>query len=228
MQALPLPERIAPALQVWRLELTLGASPAAADIALLSREEQAAAERLQRADDRLRAIAGRAALRRLLGRATGLAPQQLQLGAGRYGKPELRGRAGPAFNVSHAGPWVLIAIGAVAQVGVDLECHQEGYAELAPYSLTPDERRQWQAERDLCAGFYDRWSAKEAALKCAGIGIGEHLQTLSLRRGPGTFVITGQPPGLPAMHLINLPCPPGYSAALAYACCPWPEFRGRP
>lgn len=216
MQRLRLPEQVPAEIQAWQLQLALGTAPSAADIALLNAAELAAANRLHQPDDRLRAVAGRAHLRRLLGAAIDMPPRDVPLVVGRHGKPVLQDRASPAFNVSHSGAWVLIALGAVDAVGIDVERHRGDFQEIAPHAMTADELREWQQEPDACAGFYERWCGKEAALKAAGVGVASHLQALSLARQPGGFSVHSGVAELQGLHLASLPLVAGYSAALAW------------
>ncbi len=221
MQPLALPDCVPAAISVWQLALDLQAPLAKVDVQLLSDEERARIARLHHPADRMRAVAGRAALRRLLGAALSCAPQYLRFGAGRHGKPHLLGQQGPAFNLSHAGEYVLIALGGdgIDAVGVDVErCDPAAdIAALAPYALTAQERQALEHAAQPAAIFFDFWSAKEAALKALGVGVSEHLLELGVQYRPG--------PGLQLLHRVahwpalrgcRLPAPSQYSAALAW------------
>ncbi|WP_343731861.1 4'-phosphopantetheinyl transferase superfamily protein [Duganella sp.] len=221
MQPLALPDCVPAAISVWQLALDLQAPLAPADLQLLSDEERARIGRLHHPADRMRAVAGRAALRRLLGAALSCAPQHLRFGAGQHGKPHLLGPQRLAFNVSHAGEYVLIALGGdgIDAVGVDVERRDPvaDVAALAPYALTAQERQALEHEAQPAATFFDIWSAKEAALKALGVGVSEHLLQLGVQHRPG--------PGLqlrhrvahwPALRGCQLPAPFQYSAALAW------------
>lgn len=103
MQRLPLAEGAPEGLEVWRLTLDLNAPVADEDDRLLSRAEWQRAQRLRHHADVVRAVATRAALRRLLSAHTGIAPEKLVFTQNAYGKPALENADGPAFNVSHSG-----------------------------------------------------------------------------------------------------------------------------
>lgn len=221
MQSLALPDCVPAAITVWRLALDLQAPLAPADLRLLSDEELERVARLRRPADRVRAVAARATLRRLLGEALSCAPRRVRLGAGGHGKPRLLARHGPAFNVAHAGECVMIALGGegIAAVGVDVE-HRDPTADvaaLAPHALTAEERLALAADAHPAHTFYDYWSAKEAALKALGVGVSEHLLRLSVRRPPWPRLqLRHAMTGWPALHGCMLPAPFEYSAALAW------------
>ncbi|NMG36148.1 4'-phosphopantetheinyl transferase superfamily protein [Azoarcus sp. TTM-91] len=223
MQALPLPETVPAGLEVWMLNLDLAAPLAAGDLALLSQDEQARASRYRRHADRLRAVSGRAALRRLLGARLRRSPSMLRFTANRHGKPTLQ-EGGAAFNLAHSGECVLIALAGddtLDAVGVDVERHDDSldFSALAAYAFTAEERAALaETPHAPTAAFFANWAAKEAVLKAVGVGIAEHLQALSIRRGAdgrldGAHAVRGWP-RLRGQALSPLP---GYAAAVAWA-----------
>jgi 4'-phosphopantetheinyl transferase len=221
MQQLPLPDCVPAGSAVWQLALDLQAPPAAEDVQLLSDDERSRIARLRRPADRMRSIAGRAALRRLLGHAVSVAPQRLRFGAGAHGKPQLLSHEGPAFNVAHSGRYVLVALGGgtIGALGVDVE-QRDGSMDataLAPHALTLEERLALAASRHDTTIFYDYWSAKEAALKALGVGVSEHLQQVTVLRQPGRRLqLRHQMAHWPPLQACLLPAPFQYSAALAW------------
>ncbi|MGM0825191.1 MAG: 4'-phosphopantetheinyl transferase family protein [Pseudomonadota bacterium] len=214
MQRLQLAEGVPTGLEVWCLALDLNA-PVADDERLLSQAEWQRAQRLRRHADVVRAVATRAALRRLLSAHTGVAPDKLVFTHNTFGKPRLESANGPAFNVSHSGHVALIALAPGGAVGVDIErCRSE--AELAPLSelvLSPSE------QLDHALPFMERWVVKEAALKALGLGIAEHLQALSVMPAPGpsgTYHLEHSIPVSSPLQAWSLAAPSGYAAALSY------------
>src|SRR5688500_8796478 len=117
MQRLPLPETIPPGVEVWRLRLNLQMPIQAQDLSLLSREEHLRALRFRRHEDRVRAVATRAALRRLLAMRMRRSPESLCFAVNPHGKPRLDGETGLEFNVSHAGCYALIALSSLWPIG---------------------------------------------------------------------------------------------------------------
>ena len=215
MQRLRLAEGVPEGLEVWRLALDLNAPVADEDDRLLSRAEWQRAQRLRRHADVVRAVATRAALRRLLSAHTGIAPEKLAFTQNAYGKPALENAGGPAFNVSHSGHVALIAIVPGGAVGVDIErCRSE--AELAPLQglvLSPSE------QLDHALPFMERWVVKEAVLKALGLGIADHLRSLSITSSlgpPDTYHLEHSLPVSSPLQAWPLPAPSGYAAALGY------------
>ncbi|MDB5466760.1 MAG: phosphopantetheinyl transferase [Phenylobacterium sp.] len=134
---------------------------------------------------RRRFIAGRALLRRLLALRTGQSPAAVRLTYGARGKPAAEG-AGLAFNLSHAGSWLLIAIAASGDIGVDVEDRLpllEAMA-LAPRILTGDEQRRLaMAPPRRKASLVQRHLVlKEAMMKARGHGLALDPRTISVDR----------------------------------------------
>ena len=154
-------------------------------------------EELRRADkfvtDRLkrRFVAARAGLRNALGEATGRAAAEISFSYGPMGKPRLiLGTADPPihFNLTHSGENAVLAVSR-EPIGVDLEV-------LRPMSRAAAFAKRWfhAAEQDRYAGsseadrlevFFRIWTAKEAALKLLGKGVGEALPQLLTPEGDG-------------------------------------------
>ncbi len=221
MQRLRLAEGAPEGLEVWRLTLDLNAPVADEDDRLLSRAEWQRAQRLHRHVDVVRAVATRAALRRLLSAHTGIAPDKLVFTHNAYGKPALENADGPAFNVSHSGHVALIALAPGGAVGVDIErCRPE--AELAPLQglvLSPSEQLD-HARDGFAMPFMERWVVKEAVLKALGLGIADHLQALSVSPSsepPAGYCLEHSLPVSLPLQAWPLPVPSGYAAALGYA-----------
>ena len=146
----------APVACVWAC-----AESAAAPEAIFDAGERDRAAAFVTGADRRRFVAAHWLKRRVLGHVTGRDPAGLAFGRGANGKPVLPD--GPAFNISHGGDWVAVAIGLTGPVGVDVEIgRDEGF---------------WQDVRPVVTGPGDGafdplrlWTAKEAALKCRGTG----------------------------------------------------------
>jgi 4'-phosphopantetheinyl transferase len=140
--------------------------------ATLSDDEIARASRFRFDEDRNRFVAARGALRSIVGPLADVHPASLVFTVGEYGK--LRVEGGPAFNVSHSGDWILIAVGEVAEVGVDVERARSdidvslvvktvfGAREQLELGALPAEQRT--------GAFYRTWARKEAVLKAWGTG----------------------------------------------------------
>ena len=235
MLALSLPESAPRGIRAWRLPLDVTAPIEKADWNLLNTEEKSRAERFHRHADRVRMVATRAALRRQLSRYLGCQPPTLCFEFGANDKPRLKQHPGIAFNVSHSGENALIAISTVARVaslGIDIQQQGAGleFDDLAEYAFTPLEReflnqgnepataaRKHNHKHACSSAFFCHWVMKEAVLKAAGVGIGEHLQTVSIHpSNNGRLAVEHAMPDWLPLHVCSLPAPPAYSAALAW------------
>lgn len=126
----------------------------------------------ERPGPRLRA-ATRAALRELVGDATGTDPSSVVFDRvcrhcddPGHGKPRAAG--GPSFSVSHTDGLALVAIGGAEELGVDLE-RGDRRTRVRDRVLTGRERERLAV--DDTAGLLQLWSAKEAVAKADGRGI---------------------------------------------------------
>lgn len=240
--ALPASGAMPEGVVLWLLALDIDSPAPARDWSVLSAAEAAHARRLRQTADVVRSVGTRAALRRLLGAHIGVAACDVPLEAGRWGRPRLAGMPHLDFNVSHAGRHALIALSERGfWVGVDIECH----AEAAPTVCGDSEARSAERRATLDAlealvmsprekaepqrhglDFVTRWTAKEAVLKCIGLGVAQHLGAVSVSAPPAgdgcncgtrTLVVQLDAPlqALP-MHACALPVPSGYAAALAW------------
>lgn len=217
MLRLPLPASIDPAVEVWRLDLDPTRPVDAAAWGDLDEAERARALALRMPADRLRYVATRSALRRLLGQRLDCPGAGLRFEAGVHGKPLLAGRADVAFSVSHAGAHALIALGGTAALGVDIEEAVPDAPEAGVLArvLSGSEHAWVQADP---AAFYAIWTAKEALLKAHGTGVLLAPQRLCVAPGAHDALhLVEAPPEIAAAtpRIWRLHAPPGYAAALA-------------
>jgi len=220
VQRLSLPKTVPAGVEVWLLRLDLQAPMSSADFLLLSESERACALRFHTHADQVRSTATRAALRRILATKVALPPHALHFVMNHYGKPHLHGDTGIDFNVSHAGQFALIAISTHGQVGVDIEdCNRQlDISALADYVFTDLER---QSELVTTTDFIKRWVAKESVLKAVGVGISEHLQTVSVLPGKnGSYQIICDYPEWPGLKVWSIEVLDCYAAALALRSAP--------
>lgn len=182
------------------LDLPLAAA-LRASLAPAERQRLAALRRPEDQDCFLRA---RGALRRLLAAELGCPAAAVPIAVGAHGKPHCPG--GPAFNLSHSGELILIALHRHCPVGVDVERLRPGldWAAIAGRVL-PEQERQVLAglpEASRLEGFLQLWCQLEAELKVGGGG----LVDLKRRRVGGTT---------PLMRHWPLRLPAGYLGAVA-------------
>jgi 4'-phosphopantetheinyl transferase len=125
---------------------------------------------------RRRSLLGRALLRRLLVRATGVSSAGWTFEAEPSGRPIARnGRCVrvPSVSLSHSGGWVACAVSDAGPVGIDIEVHRlsRNLVGIAAAAFGPDER--WQVAANGASGFYRIWTLKEAMAKASGVGIAQ-------------------------------------------------------
>jgi 4'-phosphopantetheinyl transferase len=160
-------------VHVWWASLELSGSETQELRRVLSPEEKRRAERFRIDGAARRFIAARAALRSVLGKATGMDPADVTFAYGEHGKPRLPD-GGPSFNSSDTGDYVAVAVTS-AEVGIDIEL-------VRPLRRRDRLARRICTERELeaLARFPEKcrdaqllrlWTCKEAALKAIGTGL---------------------------------------------------------
>lgn len=133
---------------------------------VLDDAEKAQAARFVRAEDGRRYRAAHLLKRHLLGKATGLSPQDLRFGRHGGGKPFMLGEAVPDFNLSHGGDWVIAGFSWSGRIGVDVEADR-------PVAFWREIAGSFLSTAELAAkdnDFLKIWTAKEAGLKAHGAG----------------------------------------------------------
>jgi 4'-phosphopantetheinyl transferase len=223
---LPPPETPALAqgeVHLWRFDA--GESPeAGAHAELLTPDERERAARFLDEPIRRRYVAGRALLRRILGRYSRRAPETLRFQYGGHGKPALpEDLAWLCFNMSDSCGMLLYAVARERRLGVDVErfraqVQSERLArryfapsEAAALAATPPERRH--------ETFFTVWTRKEAYVKAIGTGLSFPLKDFEVTvpadaAPPRLLTIKGS--GEEAARWTLLPVDPaaGYAASL--------------
>lgn len=183
---------------------------------LLSPDETERAARYHRPDDQLRFSCTRGLLRVLLGQCTHQPPDRVEFVTGVNRKPELKQPCGWHFNVSHAGNWILIALGTVS-VGVDLDWVNPDFPfhDVLKSSFSPSEQRHIETCPDARLCFYQLWTRKEALVKATAKGMGDAFdQVPSLT---GTHSTDGQLIGQNGhWAVMSFAVADGYPAAVAH------------
>ena len=176
-------------VHVWRVALDRPSASVAALAGLLSAEEMDRAARFVFERDRRRYIVARAALRQLIARYVGRAPDSVPFRYGKFGKPRLDGRSGPAFNVSHSEECALIAVSRRGALGVDIEAIRElrDAEDIATRFFAPGEVARLMAlpAAVRTGAFFTCWTRKEAYLKALGSGLAKPLDAFEVTFGAG-------------------------------------------
>jgi 4'-phosphopantetheinyl transferase len=169
----------------------------------LSSDECARARRFALPAVARRYVAGRAALRHVLGTLLGQAPHEVAIVRGVRGRPQLAGVGGLDFNVSNTRGVALIGVVTHpgTRIGVDVE-HRERvlrHEGLARKFCTPAEF----AALDLLEGdarrqrFLRLWTCKEAMSKATGDALAAPLRRLDVAVEPELRLAGGPPPYAP-------------------------------
>jgi 4'-phosphopantetheinyl transferase len=166
------------AVHVWAVPLDRGWASSMEVGQALSPDERARVDGFALDKPRRAYVAGRTALRSLLGRYLGLPPISLPIVVDPNGKPRLVDGA-LYFNLAHSGSLALIAVTRGCEIGVDLEVVRpvDHAHEIAAHNFHPAEAAAIRAASgpDLPKAFMRLWTCKEAVLKAVGAGMGYPL-----------------------------------------------------
>ena len=209
------PRALAPVtadVDLWWCELDIDDVAQAERAALLAPAEHARAARFGTATLRRRWIAGRGALRIVLGRLLDEVPGEIDIRRGRRGRPELAGAA-PDFNVSHTNGVAVIGVARRGRIGIDIERGDRavGADRLAKRFLAPAERITLGEMPNVARGarFLRYWTCKEAMSKATGDGLIAPFAQLHVDVDR-VELLDGPPPYLPAewrLHSVAAPAP---------------------
>ena len=213
----------APDIRCWWIDLAAAAHALALAPTWLSAAEHARAERFGPDALRRRWIAGRLALRHVLGAALSVAPAEVAIARGARGRPFVDG-ARLDFNVTNTDQVGLVAVCAApprgARIGVDIERRDRRVdadrlgrrvltdAERGRLAvLDPETRRQ---------AFLRTWTCKEAMSKATGDGLSAPFRAIDIVVGKNLALAGGPAPYTPPdWSLIALDVPTDYVATLA-------------
>ncbi len=238
---------------LWLFNMDAEEADTQALTACLNDEEQARAQRFRQPLHGRRHRVARAMLRHLLGHLCQRPAASLQWTAGPHGKPALRfndssaGDAHPVcFNLSHSGPWGLLATSFKLELGVDIEerSSRERLPEMAHRILSVEEHRHLGTSASPLAPvthlapltplapletlgplgdelhLLRTWTRKEACLKALGTGLHREMDTLTLEathaRTANAHLATHG--SLPKLGWADLPLP---EDCAAWAACAW-------
>lgn len=214
--------RIGDAIVEWR-SLAQSHSDMESFAAVLTSAERLEAAGFRTIADRHRFMLGRALLREMVGAATGRSPASLRIWRDANGKPAIDGVDDLAFNVSHSGDIVMVALAPVRELGVDVECHRGDIdvTALGSFVFTQRERESiTAAAAEARIGlFFRQWVLKEALVKGLGTGLSRDPRRFQVRDARGhsrpEFVGSDGDDIGEGWLIRDVPVPAGYSAALA-------------
>ena len=187
---------------------------------LLSHPEALAAEKIHNLLLRQRFIVSRGLRRKILSECSGQPAERLSFIEEDGSKPRLETSSDWEFNISHAGEYVVLAV-RQGKVGVDLEIVREvrEMQSLVARYFHPDEGEAWNA---LPKGlrkeaFFMLWSAREAAMKCLGLGLAKGLSLTSVDPSFMTSTSAEANVGEQSVRLHRINAPTGYVLVVATA-----------
>ena len=205
------------AIDVWVIRLDVRAGVAALLAAVLDEEERDRMRRLHGELLQTRFAVAHAALRTILGRCSGVAPQALTFASGASGKPALPGQP-LAFNLSHSGDVAVCAVAAGGHLGVDVEMVRPvpDADALASRFFSRDEAADLARvpASDRLQAFFRIWTRKEAFVKATGEGMARPLDSFSVSAGAIEPRVTHGGAGRWSLHAFEPR--PGYAGALAF------------
>jgi 4'-phosphopantetheinyl transferase len=212
-------------VDIWQIDLAGTSKGIQHCRGLLSADELERAHRFYFERDRRRFTVARAAMRQVLGRYAGMAPQELCFSYGPKGKPELAGslqQSGIRFNLSHSSELALLAVTRGLTLGVDVEWIKSDFAtdEIAQHFFSADEVQTLRtlSGHQRTEAFFSCWTRKEAYLKALGEGFSVPLDSFSVAFAPESpaalLHVKGDPAEVKRWSMYNLEVSVGYKAAL--------------
>lgn len=176
-------------VHIWRFGLDVPRDRLDRFEATLNIEERARADRFRGEGLRKKFVAGRGALRSLLGSYLGRNPADVRLRYGVHGKPILEDDPGGlSFNLAHSGDVALCAFSNGRAVGVDIEIERplENGANIIKRFFSTSEQAAFHAlpASERLRGFYLGWTRKEAFLKATGTGLATRLDSFDVNLDP--------------------------------------------
>jgi 4'-phosphopantetheinyl transferase len=221
-------------VHLWLSTLLVRPADVERDENVLDAQERALARRFLRDVPRRRFIAGRAALRRLLGRYLQIDPREVRLTSDSNGKPRLAitHARDLRFNVSHSEDAIACAIAHGREVGVDIERIRADLpvAAIAEQFFAPEEIAALRSLPPAAQveAFFVCWTRKEAYVKAIGKGLGFGLDRFVVGIEPnGRFTLSSASPesGSNCWSIDSLNLPPGYVGAVAAEGTNWKLVR---
>jgi 4'-phosphopantetheinyl transferase len=213
-------------VHLWRVGVADMPDDEASLAETLSRGERHRAGRFAFPHLSRRRLAGRMALRYLLGAYLRTASRDLSFGTRVRGKPFVKsGDGSPSaleFNISDAGDYVMIAVGRSRPLGVDIEAIRpiQEADEIVSRNFSAQEQAAYQhlpaSKKQL--GFFTAWTSKEAYAKAVGLGLYLPLETFSVTLDPDQparlLEVDGSPAKAAEWRLMQIAAPEGHVGAL--------------
>ncbi len=140
----------------------------------------------------LHTVAGELLARYSVGQYLGKPEQEISLVFGEKGKPHIENLRDVHFNISHSGHYVVCAV-APAEIGIDVERVRKVNLRIAERFFSPSEIRDLMElqDEDRMNYFITLWTIKESYLKAIGRGLTQHLNSFTICKSEGSYLLTG-------------------------------------
>ncbi|MGE0734107.1 MAG: 4'-phosphopantetheinyl transferase superfamily protein [Alphaproteobacteria bacterium] len=208
-------------IDLWWVELPDNARVAAA-ADMLSPTERTRLARMKVPARRREFVAGRVALRRILGRYLGVAPAAVDIETMAGGKPRIAGST-LQFSLAHSRDCVAVAVARAGALGVDIEAARALLRpdRLAQTLLAPAALAAWRAlppTRQTGPLLY-AWTATEAVIKALGRSLPGALRSVKIdglgTEWPVLASIDGRPGPARRWVIRYVEAPTPYTCAVA-------------
>ena len=211
-------------VHVWQFTLDVDADTQARLARLLDEDERRRADRFRFDQHRRRFIVRRGALRLILARHAGTAPQAIRYAGGAASKPHI---AAPEqacalrFSASSSQELGAVALARDRELGLDVEeVRPDRDHELITRQLAGEEAAALQRLEPTAriAAFFDLWTCKEAYLKAKGSGLNAPLDCFAVDAGSATPRLMWsalERGGPPCWSLRRLALRPGFASCVA-------------
>ena len=175
-------------IHIYRSSLELTADKLIESESLLSPDELQKAYRYKFEKDRDHYIAGRAFLRRILGRYLNQSPDKISFSYSEKGKPYIIDSP-VKFNLAHSGGKAVFAFAENAEVGIDIEYMRElpDALQIAKRFFSDEEVNEFMkvSDDEIKPAFFNCWTRKEAFIKAVGDGLSFPLKDFTVTILPG-------------------------------------------
>lgn len=212
-------------LGLWQINLN-GKYPLEILRKVLDDTEKARADRFCFEQHYRQFVISHAASRFILTKYCTSAAAELIFTTNQYGKPALRGRNLPQFNLSHTEGRALFAISDTGEVGVDIEKQRPlDFHEMAKhfFSKIEYELLEQLPLHKQQESFFSCWTRKEAYIKAKGLGLSLPLSDFTVEPNSAlpARLLTSHfaPEDVTNFQFWNIDVPDTYQATLAYDGC---------
>jgi 4'-phosphopantetheinyl transferase len=210
-------------IHIWRSNINISKSLANEMLPILSSDEKERANSFKFDEHRLKFIAARSTLRKILSCYLEIDPASIKFIENEYGKPKIdKNTKGIFFNISHAHNLAAYAISKEANIGIDIEFinAKVDFNGISTRFFSDKESLYIQSlpVAEKATAFYKIWTAKEAFIKAIGQGLSFPLKEFEISLANNTVVlesIYGDPCKAKEWTLLTYRVPAEYESCIA-------------